>query len=113
MINHWKFFRASLAIAMALAIACGSPGERGPGAAQNREQSPIVAGQTKVTQGPTGSSLATGESPVPPSDLPGVGTGVGDLSPGYGLLLADGSTVTSGDLARAGKPVFLMFTATW
>ena len=42
-----------------------------------------------------------------------VGTGVGDLTPPYVLLLADGSTATSEELSRAGKPVFLMFTATW
>lgn len=120
-INHAKVFLTSLAIATALAIACGPAAEPVPGTAQ---QSQAVAGQARATLVPAAAQAATetvvtapssapGKSPRALAGLPPVGTGVGDLSPGYGLLLADGSTVTSGDLTKAGKPVFLMFTATW
>ena len=49
----------------------------------------------------------------PTASLPPVGAGVGELAPGYSLTLFDGSTVSSEDLTKAGKPVFLFFTATW
>ena len=49
----------------------------------------------------------------PAESLPPVGAGVGELAPSYSLTLFDGSTVSSEDLAKAGKPVFLFFTATW
>ena len=50
---------------------------------------------------------------LPTASLPPVGAGVGELAPSYSLTLFDGSTVSSEDLTKAGKPVFLFFTATW
>ena len=50
---------------------------------------------------------------APTASLPPVGAGVGELAPSYSLTLFDGSTVSSEDLTKAGKPVFLFFTATW
>ena len=50
---------------------------------------------------------------APAESLPPVGAGVGELAPSYSLTLLDGSTVSSEDLVKAGKPVFLFFTATW
>ena len=38
---------------------------------------------------------------------------VGERPPDFAMLLLDGSTVTSEELALEGKPAFLMFFATW
>ena len=138
MIYHQRTVLAALAAALALAIACGSAAEPGTGVAQISEQNPVAAVGTvavpvaaatqpaAVTAAPVAApaptSRANVEAPVeaavtdppePAAQSPSVGTGVGDLSPSYLLRLADGSTVTSADLTAAGKPVFLMFTATW
>ena len=80
----------------------------------------VGSGQTPGSTSPAGigpagitTSKDNGGSPLVLAALRPVGTGVGDLTPPYVLLLADGSTATSEELNRAGKPVFLMFTATW
>ena len=69
---------------------------------------PTAAGES--TAAPT--EVKPAEAP-PTESLPPVGAGVGELAPSYSLTLFDGSTVSSEDLAKAGKPVFLFFTATW
>ena len=141
MLNHSRFVLAALAIAVVLAIGCGSAAEPGPAATQVRAPSAVVTAQATVTPAPntkqpvTAAPVATlvdtpaqtaggasqaaqepvvttalaapEESPVASVGLPAVGTGAGDLSPGYALLLADGSTVTSEDLTpgrEAGFP---------
>ena len=85
------------------------PAPTAVGGGQSAASASPAAAKPVVTM----ASVVPEESPVTPVDLPAVGTSAGDLSPGYTLLLADGSTVSSKDLTRAGKPVFLMFTATW
>ena len=42
-----------------------------------------------------------------------VGTDVGNAPPPFAMRLTDGSTVASSDLAAAGRPVFMMYFATW
>ena len=95
-----------------------------------QEPSPAAGGVTAestdtttavAAQSTTASDTAAVVTPteVTPADapqtasLPPVGAGVGELAPGYSLTLFDGSTVSSEDLTKAGKPVFLFFTATW
>jgi hypothetical protein len=42
-----------------------------------------------------------------------VGTDVGDLAPEYVLNLPQNRQVSSTDLVAQGKPVFILFHATW
>ena len=57
----------------------------------------------------------------PPSDTaiptPGVpvmvGTHVGNAPPPFAMRLTDGSAVASDTLVAAGRPVFMMYFATW
>ena len=83
------------------------------------EPSPAAAGVTAEPADTTTAAAAESTAAVDPTDappaesLPPVGAGVGELAPSYSLTLFDGSTVSSEDLAKAGKPVFLFFTATW
>jgi len=137
MIYNQRYVIAAMVAVAALAIACGSAAETGPGVAQKSEQAPVAAAVTMAAPVAAatrpGAAKTPGDAPAPTAeagvqapvdatvtktgepavDLPPVGTGVGDLAPSYGLLLAGGATVTSADLTGAGKPVFLMFTATW
>ena len=73
-----------------------------------------VAESTAAATAAAESTAAVDPTDAPPAEsLPPVGAGVGELAPSYSLTLFDGSTVSSEDLAKAGKPVFLFFTATW
>ncbi len=51
---------------------------------------------------------APSEIPAPPA-----GTGVGETPPDFAMQLADGMAITSQDLSAAGRPVFMMYFATW
>ncbi len=62
-----------------------------------------------VDETPTGSP--TEESTKPP--IARVGTGVGDSAPEFSLQLVDGQLISSGELLATGRPVFMMYFATW
>ena len=42
-----------------------------------------------------------------------VGTNVGETPPAFAMALADGSTLESASIVGSGKPVFMVYFATW
>ena len=42
-----------------------------------------------------------------------VGTDVGETPPAFTMTLADGSTLESASIVGSGKPVFMVYFATW
>ena len=58
---------------------------------------------------------ATPEALTTETDVPAapIGTQVGEIPPAFAMERSDGSPVTSADLASAGRPVLMMYFATW
>ena len=84
--------------------------------AESTDTTTVVAAQSTTAPDTAAVITPTEVTPAeaaPTASLPPVGAGVGELAPSYSLTLFDGSTVSSEDLTKAGKPVFLFFTATW
>ena len=42
-----------------------------------------------------------------------IGTGVGETPPAFTMTLADGSGLESASVVGSGKPVFMVYFATW
>jgi hypothetical protein len=74
-----------------------------------------VPGESPTTTMATGprAAAAGGTEATPEKEAIPVGASVGKTAPGFAILLVDGTTVTSQELALEGKPAFLMFFATW
>ena len=87
------------------ACACGYAG------------SPIAAAGPDTAAGSGDNTPLPAAPTAPPADTPApaapVGTGVGATPPPFVMRLADGGAVASADLAAAGRPVFMMYFATW
>jgi len=51
----------------------------------------------------------------PPIEAPvaDVGNEVGETPPAFAMDLSDGSRIESADIIGSGKPVFMMYFATW
>jgi hypothetical protein len=73
-----------------------------------------------VDETPTGNP--TEESTAPPTldptptaapPIARVGTGVGDSAPEFALQLTQGQQILSSELLATGRPVFMMYFATW
>ena len=78
----------------------------------------VIGGMFLANQGGNAQSTEqpssfSGPASGSPSASIKVGARVGDTVPDFAMRLADRSTVTSEDLLRANKPVFLYFFATW
>lgn len=57
---------------------------------------------------------AAGDTAAPTLGVPVmVGTDVGSAPPPFTMRLSDGSAVASEALVAAGRPVFMMYFATW
>ena len=58
---------------------------------------------------------ATSEPLPAATDVPAapIGTQVGEMPPAFAMEQSDRSQVTSADLAAAGRPVLMMYFATW
>ena len=113
-----------LALLTLAVIACG--GEAGNAAdptappAQSvpaATPSPVPTDTPEPTATTTPTSLpptaATVPEPTRPSVTAEVGTDVGNLAPDYVLNLPRNRQVSSTDLVARGKPVFILFHATW
>ena len=74
--------------------------------------SAAVPAETPTAANP-GAVASGGAVDTPEAAAIPVGASVGERVPGFAILLADGTTVTSQELALQGKPAFLMFFATW
>jgi len=73
---------------------------------------PAKAPTTTGAAGP-GTVASGAAKAIPERKTIPVGVSVGERAPDFAILLADGTTVTSEELALQGKPAFLMFFATW
>ena len=90
-----------IVIALTLGLGCAS-----------RAAVPAEAPTTAGAVGP--GAVASGDTgSIPEKKTIPVGVSVGQRAPDFAILLADGTTVTSRQLALEGKPAFLMFFATW
>jgi len=67
---------------------------------------------TPVAASPSAGAVGSADA-VPEKKTVPVTVFVGERPPDFAMLLLDGSTVTSEELALEGKPAFLMFFATW
>ena len=90
-----------IVIALTLGLGCAS-------SAAVPAEAPTMAG----VAGP-GSVAADAAEALPEKKAIPVGVSVGERVPGFAILLVDGTTITSRELALQGKPAFLMFFATW
>ena len=68
---------------------------------------------TKAGAAGVGAVVSAGAESKPEKKTIPIGVSVGESVPGFAILLVDGTTVTSQQLALQGKPAFLMFFATW
>ena len=79
--------------------------------------SPPVAATEAPTAGavPADTPAPATDTALPPIEAPvaDVGTRVGETPPAFAMDLADGSRIESADIVGSGKPVFMMYFATW
>ena len=85
-----------------IALACGAGSEPAP----TPTDPPTAAPSTLETAQPS-----TPE-PTQPS-APTVGTRVGDRAPDFTLTLSQDQQISSTELVAQGKPIFILFHATW
>ena len=106
-----------LALLTLAVIACG--GE--PDSAADPTTPPAQSAPTNNPEPPTAATTPTSLPPTPttvpeptrPPVTAEVGTDVGNLAPDYVLNLPRNRQVSSTDLVAQGKPVFILFHATW
>ena len=82
------------ALSLLIALACGV----------GSEPAPTPAAPPAATPSPL--------APTQPS-APAAGTRVGDRAPDFTLTLSQDQRISSTDLIAQGKPVFILFHATW
>ncbi len=99
------------------AIACGGEPDSAPDPTAPLAQSVPAAAPSPVPTDTPEPTATTEPTPVPEPTRPPVsaeaGTDVGDLAPNYVLNLPQNRQVSSTDLVARGKPVFILFHATW
>ena len=118
--------------------ATSAPAATSTSPAAPATEAPTAAATASVTQSPADPPAATSPPPaateaptagVVPADTPApatdtalppieapvadVGTRVGETPPAFAMDLADGSRIESADIVGSGKPVFMMYFATW
>ena len=104
------------------ATAAPEPGvsEATPETSAPPQSAPETPMAGSVAETPTGSP--TEESTEPPTldptptaapPITQVGTGVGDSAPEFALQLTQGQQISSSELLATGRPVFMMYFATW
>ena len=107
-----------LACVILAALSCGAESD---GAA---EPTAPLAQPAPTVEPPTPIPPTATHTPVPPTATPApeptrrpvtddVGTDVGDLAPEYVLTLPQNRQISSTELVAQGKPVFILFHATW
>ena len=106
------------ALVLVLAVACGSDSEP-----STESQTSDTTSTTSPPAPPAAPPPAAAPAPAPapaPTAAPAtseetinVGHRVGDRAPDYMLALTGDRQVNSADLVAEGKPVFILFHATW
>ena len=97
-------------LSLLLAAACGGDSEPSP--------EPQTTDTTSTTSPPAAAPALTSApdptaAPAPSEETVSVGHRVGDRAPDYMLALTGDRQVNSADLVAEGKPVFILFHATW
>ena len=107
-----------LACAIFAALSCGAESDSAA------EPAAPLAQSAATVEPPTPIPPTATHTPVPPTATPApeptrqpvtdeVGTNVGDLAPEYVLNLPQNRQISSTELVAQGKPVFILFHATW
>ena len=96
---RWIILTAA-ALCLLTAVACGAGSEPAPTPA-----APSAAAPSESVSPPA--AAATEPS------APAVGVRVGDRAPDFALTLSQDQRISSADLIAQGKPVFILFHATW
>ena len=106
-----------LALLTLAVIACGGEPDIAADPTAPLAQSVPAAQPSPVPTDTPEPTATTEPTPVPEPTRPPVsaeaGTDVGDLAPNYVLNLPQNRQVSSTDLVARGKPVFILFHATW
>ena len=87
------------ALCLLTAMACGAGSEPAPTPA-----APPAAAPSESVSPPAAATEAS---------APAVGVRVGDRAPDFALTLSQDQRISSADLVAQGKPVFILFHATW
>ena len=99
-------------LSLLLAAACGSDSsssdESQPSDTTTTSPAPAPPPPPAAAPEPT-----TAPAPAPSEETVPVGHRVGDRAPDYMLALTGDRQVNSADLVSEGKPVFILFHATW
>ena len=96
-------------------------------AATSAPPSPTDPSTVASTAPPASPAIEAPSAPATPEDTPvpppsvaltetpaiAVGSQVGETPPAFAMDLADGSRIESADIVGVGKPVFMMYFATW
>ena len=116
--NRANFIRlvvgAIATLSLLLAAACGSDSE--PSAEpQTSDTTSSVSPPAPPAAPPPAATSAPAPTAVPATseETVNVGHRVGDRAPDYMLALTGDRQVNSADLVAEGKPVFILFHATW
>ncbi|MDE2823063.1 MAG: hypothetical protein OXK79_06120 [Chloroflexota bacterium] len=113
------FIRSTIVVvatlALLVAVACGSdsePSTEPQTSDTTSTTSPPAAPPPAAVPAPTSAPDPTA-APAPSEETVNVGHRVGDRAPDYMLALTGDRQVNSADLVAEGKPVFILFHATW
>ena len=102
-------------LSLLLAAACGGDSEPSPEPQTTdttSTTSPPPAPPPAAAPAPTSAPAPTA-APATSEETVNVGHRVGDRAPDYMLALTGDRQVNSADLVAEGKPVFILFHATW
>ena len=113
--NHANFIRTFIYLAVAgsvlFAAACGGDSEpsseTGSPDSSSSVSAPAPAAQTSAP------APAPPPAPTPSETTIDIGHQVGDRAPEFMLALTDDRQINSAELVAEGKPVFILFHATW
>ena len=115
--NHANFIRTFIYLAVAgsvlFAAACGGDSEpsseTGSPDSSSSVSAPAPAAQTSASPPVPPPAPA----PTPSETTIDIGHQVGDRAPEFMLALTDDRQINSAELVAEGKPVFILFHATW
>ena len=97
-------------LSLLLAAACGSDSE--PSSEPQTTDTTSTTSPPAAAPAPTSAPDPTA-APAPSEQTINIGHRVGDRAPDYMLALTGDRQVNSADLVTEGKPVFILFHATW
>ena len=107
--NHANFIRTFIYLAVAgsvlFAAACGGDSEPSSETGSPDSSSSVSA--------PAPAAQTSAPAPTPSETTIDIGHQVGDRAPEFMLALTDDRQINSAELVDEGKPVFILFHATW